>query len=227
MEDDAFEGLNSLRVLLLHSNNLTVAPSLQHIRHITYLRLNNNRNANLPRAYFTGCVYLTGLNLASNYLVSLPDMTPVSQSLRVLSLSANRLMYLDALGNKKWPNLRTLTLGRNSIMDLNINSIENKKSLEFISLFRNELHTLPDLRQLRMFQNTSHILTIRVEGNPWNCDESLRWVLEGTRDWDYLNFDEGLRLQDPTHMPCHTPAKLNDTPLWDLGEFIMTPIWFR
>ena len=219
VDDDAFQGLDSLRVLRLHSNHLTVGPSLQHIRNITHLYLYKNLITNLPYDYFAGCVDLTVLSLAKNHLVSLPDMTHVAQSLQFVVLDNNRLMFSDAFESVPWPELKSLTLSGNSITGLEISLLENAKALRLVDLKRNELRTLPDLTQFKMFKNTSHTLTIRLEGNPWHCDESLQWVLEGTEDNDYHYFDEGFRIYGS--MLCHTPSKFNNTQIWDLGKSIL------
>ena len=224
VDDNAFEGLDSLRVLRLHSNNLTAGPSLQHIPHVRLLSLQNNFIANLSRRYFAGCVDLTGLYLEHNYLASLPDMTHVARSLQFVTLHGNRLVYLEAFERTAWPQLRRLTLAHNLITGLKSSLLENTQALEFIDLAHNELRTLPDFTQIKMFQNTSHMLTIRVEGNLWHCNGSLQWVLGGTRDRTYLKFDVGFLMEDVTHMLCHIPSKLNHTPLWDLGKFLFCPV---
>ena len=220
VKDDAFQGLNYLRVLRLNSNNLTDGPSLQHIGHLTHLYLYSNMITNLSLDYFAGCVHLKALSLRGNQLVSLPDMTHVAHSLQFAAFSVNRLVCLDALGSMLWPRLQSLSLSYNLITGLIMSLPENAKALEFLDLSKNDLRTLPDLTQLRMFQNTSHVLTIGLSRNLWHCNESLRWVLRGTMDQDYLNFDEGFQLNDPGHMRCHTPSKLKNMSLWDLGKFI-------
>ena len=225
MDDEAFQGLDSLNVLRLHSNHLTVGPSLQHIRNIKQLHLYDNRITNLPQDYFAGCVHLTLLHFANNYLVSLPDMAHVAPSLQFVVLAENRLMFLDAFERMPWPELKSLTLSGNSITGLGISLLENAKVLRLVGLKRNELRTLPDLTQFKMFQNTSHTLTIQLEGNPWHCDESLQWVLEGTEDYNYHCFDEGFRIYGSMH--CHTPSKFSNTLIWDLGKFILPQLTFR
>ena len=219
VDDDAFQGLDSLRVLRLNSNHLTVGPPLQHTRNIKHLYLYKNLITNLPQDYFAGCIYLTLLHFANNYLVSLPDMAHVAPSLQFVVLAENRLMFLDAFERMPWPELKSLALSGNLITGLDISLLENAKVLKLVDLKRNELRTLPDLTQFKMFQNTSHTLTIQLEENPWHCDESLQWVLEGTEDNAYRNFDEGFRIYG--FMLCHTPSKFNNTLIWDLGKFIL------
>ena len=178
VDDEAFQGLDSLRVLRLHSDHLTVGPSLQHIRNITHLYLYKNLITNLPHDYFAGCVSLAGLSLENNHLVSLPDMTHVAQSLQFVVLADNRLMFSDAFERVPWPELKSLALSGNAITSLEISLLENAKSRRLLNLKRNELRTLPDLTQFKMFQNTSHTLTIWLEENPWHCNAELPTVPE-------------------------------------------------
>ena len=220
VDDEAFQGLDSLRVLRLHSNHLTVGPSLQHIRNITHLYLYKNLITNLPHDYFAGCVSLAGLSLKNNHLVSLPDMTHVAQSLQFVVLTDNRLMFSDAFEHVPWPELKSLALSGNAITSLEISLLENAKSLRLLNLKRNELRTLPDLTQFKTFQNTSHTLTIWLQENPWHCNESLQWLLEGTKDNGHYNFDEGFTID--SFLFCHTPSKFNNTLIWDLGKFMFT-----
>ena len=220
VDDDAFQGLDSLRVLRLNSNHLTVGPSLIHIRHITHLYLYKNFITHLPRAYFAGCVDLIMLMFGDNHLVSLPDMTHVAQSLQLVGFTRNRLMCQDAFESMPWPQLRRLILSGNLITSFKTSLLENSRVLEVIDLEHNELRTLPDLGQFKKFQNTSHTLTMRVDGNPWHCDGSLKWVLEGTKDNGYLHFDGGFTMD--AIMFCHTPSNLNNTQIWDLGKFVLS-----
>ena len=218
VDDEAFQCLHFLNVLRLNSNHLTVGPSLQHIRNIKHLYLYKNRITNLPRDYFAGCLDLAVMNFANNHLVSLPDMAHVTPSLQFVVLTENRLMFLDALESMPWPQLRSLSLSGNSITGLEISLLDNAKVLRLIDLRHNELRTLPDLTQFKMFQNTSHMLAMRLEENPWHCNESLQWVLEGTKNNDYLDFDEGFKIDG---LLCHTPSKLKSMLIWDLGKFIL------
>ena len=219
VNDDAFQGLDSLWVLMLHANKLTAGPSLQHIRQLRSLHLHNNLITKLSINYFAGCYKLKGLNLKNNHLVSLSDMSYVSHILQHVTLDGNRLANLDAFECVPWPQLQRLTLAHNLISVLNQSLLENAKALELIDLTYNALRTLPDLTQIKRSQNTSRMLTIRVEGNLWHCNGSLHWVLDGTIDRMHIKFDAGFQMDDGTYMPCHTPPKLKSTPLWDLGKF--------
>ena len=105
VNDDAFQGLDSLTYLSLHSNNLTVAPSLQHTRHIEVLHLYDNMITNLSMNYFVGCDNLKRLYLQSNNLISLPDMTHVANNMQMVALDANRLMDMDTFERISWPQL--------------------------------------------------------------------------------------------------------------------------
>ena len=222
VNDDAFQGLDSLRVLRLNSNNLTVGPSLQHIRHIKHLHLYRNFITKLPLEYFAGCDHLNTLYLDSNHLTSLPDMKHVAPSLKVMTLNGNKLVNLQEFENMLWPQLQSLAMADNFITDLEMRLLENTKALAQLDISHNELRTLPNLYRFKLSQNTSHKLEIQTTRNPWHCSESLLWVLEGTVDWDYMKFDVFLWLNDVAQMPCHTPSELKNTPLWDLGKFYFT-----
>ena len=115
VNEDAFQGLDDLGFLSLHSNNLTVGPSLQHIRHIKSLHLYDNMITNFSLDYFSGCDKSNRLFLQRNNLVSLPDMTHVAHGLQIVALDANRLVNLHPFEGMPWPQLWSFSVSDNLI----------------------------------------------------------------------------------------------------------------
>ena len=92
LPETVFRGLTSLQVLLLNNNQLTVLPEtiFNSLTSLEVLLLNNNQLSTLPVGVFSGLTSLQSLYLDSNRLTVLPDSVFSGlTSLQYLYLSKN------------------------------------------------------------------------------------------------------------------------------------------
>lgn len=113
----AINNLTGLETLRLERNRIRTLPSLQALRALTYLYLDDNELSALPGGGFGGLSQLEVLSLASNDIQG--DVTQAlaglreTSSLRLLNISHNAAFQLDS----EWPflHLKVLDISRTGI----------------------------------------------------------------------------------------------------------------
>ena len=224
IEEGAFRGLNSLKNLILGQNNLVSPPALEYINNIEQLYLFQNLITTIPKDYFRACHEMVIFDIAFNNLLSLPEMSHMSHSLRDLNLSYNRLRDLDVLTRSNWLNLRILSVSHNDISEIQDDLITKMSSLQSFFIAHNKLQSLPDFRR---FVSSWNDLVIDVEGNPWYCDQTLDWVRHGIGRANVMKFGK-LLIVDVTGMICRGPPIMNGSVLWDMSKckhIIRVQLW--
>ncbi|KAG5331118.1 ALS protein, partial [Acromyrmex charruanus] len=158
-----FEGLMKLQVLDLSANNLGEIHKLA-FRDIDLRLLNFSYNSLYRFPYLSS--FVTALDLSFNLINhfradSLEDLSKI----KILNLKDNHLQSLPHGLNSK--TLRILDVQRNRLIELHNDSFAELPLLQKIDLSGNRLTEAmdPDI-----FQNNLHLVTIRLEDNPWRCD---------------------------------------------------------
>ena len=169
IEEGAFRGLHSLKRLTLGENNLVSPPALDYIRNIKHLYLHKNRITIIPKDYFRACHKISIVDISFNQLLSLPEMSHISQTLRGLNLSYNKLKRLDVLARSNWVNLRILSVNHNDISQIQGDLITKMSSLQIFDIAHNKLQSLPDFCRL---VSSWKELVVYLGGNPWYCDRT-------------------------------------------------------
>ncbi|XP_015911898.1 leucine-rich repeat-containing protein 15 [Parasteatoda tepidariorum] len=166
IDDNAFDGQNSLGLLVLSDDRLTEFPSaaikhlsglrtlsvaenfimkiyedsVRYLHNLKYLYLPNNRLSSIEQNSFPRS--LVGLVLSKNLLTSLNGSVENLPNLDVLLLSNNRLVDV----NKQFDGLYQLThlnLDMNNIHDISDN-FNDLKSLRYLNLAYNNLEKIED-----------------------------------------------------------------------------------
>ena len=135
-----------------------------------------------------------------------------------------------------YPNLRLLMLQDNWLIRVELDTWLTP-NLEELNLSFNNLTRLadPGWRPLDPHGNrtTEHSLYIRLDNNPWYCDEELVWIPK------FLRFDSRLSVfysQRPGSYAmytilgealCASPTCLYNTSLIDIGELVLLLLMIR
>ncbi len=141
-----FEGLTSLRILDLGSNELIELPAdiLLGLTALNSLHLQYNQFRSLPETVFTGRTALRELSLYGNQLGSLPDgVFSDLSSLRRLNLTNNRLFSMPRGIFSSLMSLEVLSLGRNSFRSLPADLFSGLTALQELDLGDGRLSSLP------------------------------------------------------------------------------------
>ena len=145
LEPGVFDGLSSLRSLLLPGNGLRrlEAGVFDGLGELRRLMLINNSLASLPVGVFDGLSKLKDLDVGFNRITALRvGLFDGLTSLEELYLGANRIAHLDPRVFPGLPSLRSLSLSDNRLTAIPKNLFENLAALEFLGLESNELTAL-------------------------------------------------------------------------------------
>ena len=105
----AFKGLNSLVILDISHNQLTIAPSIAHVKStLETLRLSYNHIKFIGDTYFDRCINIRSVELVGNLLTNIPNLRNVTQTLLHLSLNKNELADVSPLYGIPFPKLSAL-----------------------------------------------------------------------------------------------------------------------
>ncbi|XP_077333631.1 leucine-rich repeat-containing protein 66 [Lithobates pipiens] len=142
--------------------------------------------------------FLTSLQrlvLNGNRLTAIPKALCKLKSLQTLSLSANRILYVQGDDFANCTNLQHIDLGENRISNIHPDSFRDLRNLQVLKLNSNTLLSLSPL--VFLFK---HILKadIDLSDNPWVCDCSLQPL-------KYLISSLSTGVRKPWNATCHTP----------------------
>ncbi|XP_024861257.1 toll-like receptor 13 isoform X1 [Kryptolebias marmoratus] len=142
----------------------TLINSSCSIPTMSSLQIRHNRLQFIYLSTFKLCVYVTTLDLAENYLETIPEnvFAPMER-LKVLTLSYNRFKKVPpAIGNM--PNLSKLDLSANKITAVDCQEFSNQTKLIELNMHNNSIQTLKpcvfkDLVQLQILRLQYNAIT--------------------------------------------------------------------
>lgn len=188
-----FSKMTSLKTLVLSGNPLNTLESglFQNLTHLETLELNN---CGLVRAInpvvFDNATYsdLRELRLAGNPLKVTADSGPLLPSqlckVRVLDLSNCNLTVLPPDAFNTTQNITRLLLSGNRITsavaaDDGLPFLQHLPAVEMLDLTYNNLSRLSPA----VFRKNHQLATLKLVGNPWQCDCSIAEMWEWALNW--------------------------------------------
>ncbi len=174
-----------LRLILSDNSLVTVSP-LSNLTSLIWCFLDDNYLTNVPFSSFRGLSSLQTLNLASNMISSLPDLTDSAATLKELILSSNELGQDESI-------LRTLSaLEELTVLDVSSNGLTG--------------HAIPCLPGLvKLFAQDNSITTVGHRGSAAPCSMPLLVSanLDNNRlaDVDFLMNSSSVINLDISHNP--------------------------
>jgi Leucine rich repeat/Leucine rich repeat C-terminal domain len=221
-ESGIFPVRSNLTYLSLAGNKLeSISPdALQHTLHLQSLDLSNNLLRGLHPDAFSTNSKLSALHLSKNPLLQLVTSTFKNLiSLKALSLSylsSPNLAVSEDLLNPLI-NLHRLDLDNSpTLVDslINTNQLDDLRSLQDLGLANCNLRTLPS-----DWPVLTRLSQVRLSGNRWHCDESMKWL----REW-LLNSDNARKIDNRTQdVRCASPDSVQNKPLISLTDQQLQP----
>ncbi|XP_036883594.1 matrix-remodeling-associated protein 5 [Sturnira hondurensis] len=203
LSEASFAGLTKLELLMLHGNNIPSIPdgALRDLGSLQVFKFSYNKLRVVTAQTLQGLHSLVRLHADHNELEFIhPRAFQGLTSLRLLHLEGNRLHRLHPGTFATFSFLGHFLLS----------------SIRHLYLAENRIPSLPD----GMLQNMPLLENLYLQGNPWACDCTLRWlaqwqakskgVLKCKKDKAY----EGGQLC----ATCFSPKKLRQQELQKLGD---------
>ncbi|XP_043557517.1 nyctalopin isoform X1 [Chiloscyllium plagiosum] len=192
----AVRATETLRLLYLERNRIEAVAynSLQGLRRLKYLNLQNNKIAVIHEKGFKDCVELEYLYLNDNLLRNLPEFAfQELRLLKMLNLGGNALVNVSSTWFSQLVELEVLYLDRNAISYIEEGTFENLTSLISLHLNSNNLTSLP----FSVFQPVYFLGRLYVFRNPWGCDCKMEWLKEWMENYKLVR-----------DIPCASPPSV-------------------
>nr|XP_015196722.1 PREDICTED: uncharacterized protein LOC107076681 [Lepisosteus oculatus]XP_015196723.1 PREDICTED: uncharacterized protein LOC107076681 [Lepisosteus oculatus]XP_015196724.1 PREDICTED: uncharacterized protein LOC107076681 [Lepisosteus oculatus] len=212
IQDGALAGFVNLEVLDLSRNRL---GALQHgpwrgLVALTELHLGHNAIVNIPPSAFDSLAGVEELWLQDNSLVSVPQALKRTPSLRVLSLSHNRIMSIDSGDLRPCRDLAVLHLEHNAISRVAEDAFEGLGKLQRLNLSCNMLGTVPPAALQELWERGADVV---LGGNTWVRDRRLQELKVQVPAWPRCQGEPLQGLQPPAprggRRTCRRPLRVS------------------
>ena len=206
----AFQGLRRLLHLAIYSHLLHVAPSLQFIGHsLLELDLSYSKVEFKPN-YFNHRYVLQTLTVHNSDLREMPNsLCMIADSLETLYLIENSIITLKPLYKTRFIQLKWLFLYGNKISSLEPVALWLPR-LRAIYLEDNHICQITDISAVSWGWNATGESgpTIKLDGNPWHCNASMNWLLQGLHRSEYgIVFERNAFMVYVGNWFCATPQE--------------------
>ncbi|XP_005185233.1 toll-like receptor 7 [Musca domestica] len=177
LPNNAFEGLNTVKTLVINTHNSEWGPSktlelfpdsLNGLKQLTELHLSDNNLRALPPGFLCPVGNLQVLNLTRNRIraaenLGFADMNCNGGSeLQTLDASFNELRSItESWGISRLRRLQHLNLQNNNISELSGEALAGLSSLRIVNLSNNHLETLPE----GLFAGSKELREIHLKNN--------------------------------------------------------------
>ena len=226
MCDGALKGLTLERLRLEWCQLRLMPPVVDSVKDtLVVLSVNGNKIASVHPNYFEGFTKLSAVYFADNHLLEIPDLRPISGTLRHLRLSGNNLTEISHFVYKKnFSILQDFIVYGNYISSIPMNVYSAWPIIRKISFRSNNLSSF-DLPKFLV--NSTAKIRMELGFNPWLCAPTLNLLIE--MDTGLLQEPDGLRYQYPKldgvwimdypYMKCAEPPRLAGKWLGELSKF--------
>ena len=113
---------------------------------LKHLNLRSNFLRKIDQDFFHGFIKLASLDLSSNDLNDLPDLSPVAQTLSTFKVPNNEIISISpSVSSTNFSILFRLDVARNKIKQLNLEMLNSWPNLVFLHIDFNLIETLEDM----------------------------------------------------------------------------------
>ena len=224
----AFQGLRQLRELMIQSQQLREAPSLQFIGHsLTMLDLFHSK-VEFQTGYFKHRYKIQYLYLQNCNLRRIPSsVCAIAGSLVKLNLPVNKITTLKPVEGILFAKLSHLNLDRNRISALAPNVLLLPRLIS-MDLSGNRLNQIADPSQAPWGTNVTIEAHVNLGDNPWHCNASMYWLLQALRHGPLGSIKFQRNYSNVTLILinmwyCTTPIEYHGSMVVDALSTILTP----
>lgn len=201
-----FRYVSNLSLLTIgYDNTVSDGKLLEHFESLTSIVLSSFPEDSLRGKYIFGLNNLTRLTL--NSIAKFPKRFLFSNSLKKLFIDSATFPCLPAEGFADLTALEMVKISQSNLSWVDRRSFQGTRNINSINLSNNSLRYLPrDI--FAGFENSTHILDIQLDLNPWHCDCRLAWLQEFLRDSSH---------QHTRQVTCQSPMNVTGIPILEVS----------
>ena len=171
---------------MISSAQLCVAPSLQFIGNSLMMLDLSNSKVEFNTGYFKHGYIMQTLEVNYNNLREMPiSLRMISDWLETLSLQGNNITTLKPLHEIRFTQLKWLFLSGNKIYALDPDALWLPR-LRNMDLADNHIRQITDISTVPWGNmNGGSEPQLSLDGNPWHCNVSMNWLLQGLHRNEY------------------------------------------
>lgn len=134
-------GGDNIKYILLDNLGISVLESIESLKGLEDIFLNNNAIEKIFENTFTGLTNITTIILDNNRLENINDIFVGLNKLKVISLNNNKISEISPTAFSNLPRLETVRLSYNLLTSLPVNMFAGCTSLRYIYLYGNSIPT--------------------------------------------------------------------------------------
>nr|WNA22119.1 Toll-like receptor 4 [Altica viridicyanea] len=177
VEQSAFSSNPTLKAIRLDANELTdISGVFTNLKTLVWLNVSSNKLLWFDFSHLP--VSLEWLDMHDNQVPELGNYYDVRNNLKIKMLDASYNLITEIRENSVPDSVETLFLNNNKITKVESNTFNNKKDLEKVVLYGNEIRYL-DLAALSLttVNNDKDLPQFYIGDNPFYCDCKMEWLL--------------------------------------------------
>lgn len=177
VEQSAFSSNPTLKAIRLDANELTdISGVFTNLKTLVWLNVSSNKLLWFDFSHLP--VSLEWLDMHDNQVPELANYYDVRNNLKIKMLDASFNLITEIKENAVPDSVETLFLNNNKINKVHVNTFNNKKNLEKVVLYGNEIRFL-DLAALSLNPVTDDkdLPQFYIGDNPFYCDCKMEWLL--------------------------------------------------
>ena len=216
----AFAGLHMLHTMhIMNAGLMSVSPVTPVKSTLDKLFLANNNISVVPPCYFSSFKKLKHLNMNSNSLSLIPDISPVCNTIINLQLSRNNIHSISGGVIKAvYPLFKFLYLEENTINKF------NPDMMTFWPFLRVYLPTrYPERRTNQCSGINASVCYVSFDGNQVNCDKAVEEIIIRRQDgYNFAEWNCYVKIDELQRTACASPPQLCGQNLQGLSMYKIT-----